>query len=157
MKKLFVLWLCAILTVLPRLAWGDPVDEPVQAVPPGEDRIEAVKKGDPAPFDAQCFDQPTAIRWGNYLVQYKYRLKLDHGYLRALDEANDEYNKKLLQAEKDKYNDVVPKLEYENSELRRQLDNPPFYKTVWLGVVLGVVTTGALVALTAYGLDAASK
>jgi hypothetical protein len=46
--------------------------QPLTAVPPGEDQIFVVAKGQPAPVQGQLFDTPTAIRWGNYLQPAKY-------------------------------------------------------------------------------------
>jgi hypothetical protein len=130
-------------------------DDSMPPIPPGEDNIVPIKKGDPAPFDGELFDPPTALRWGNWLLMYKQRLSLDVEYERRLCGADKDLLNKKLDVEKEKYLTVVTGLEARTKELEEQLANPPFWKTTWFGFTVGVVATGALVGLTAWGIHAA--
>ncbi len=140
-----------LLTLLPLRAFADP--PPVVDVPPGEDRIEVVKKGDPAPYTGQLFDQATALRWANWLQQYKVRLALDLELQRKTMQADVDYQKKLVAIGEEKYTRAVGALETENKALKLELANPPFYKTTWFGVIVGAVAMGSAVALAAWGLS----
>jgi hypothetical protein len=144
--------LVLLLTLLPRLAWADP-PAPVIAVPPGEDVIVVVKKDAPAPFTGQLFDQATALRWGNWLQQYRYRLQADVELQKKLDAADIDYQKKLVALAQEKYERVTGELEAKNTLLTTQLYDRPFYTSVWFGVVLGALAMGACVGLAAYGLS----
>lgn len=150
MRRIVVL--VVLLTLLPLRAFADPA--PVVPVPPGDDRIEVVKKGDPAPFTGQLFDQATALRWANFLQQYKLRLTLDLELQRKMMQADIDYQKKLVTIGEEKYDRSVGALEAENKALKLELASPPFYKTTWFGVVVGAVAMGSAVALAAWGLSA---
>jgi hypothetical protein len=122
----------------------------VTAIPPGDDEIVSLKKGQPAPFDGQLFENNTALRWGNYLEQYKMRLKIDVGLMKRIMEAEITYRDKVIDYERAKYNRVVPDLENKLAKVTFERDNPSWYKTTWFGVGLGVVGTCAVVGLTAW-------
>lgn len=123
-------------------------------IPPGKDVIEPIAKGKPAPFDGQIFDNDTALRWANYLEQYKLRLKIDNLYQLKVCEITTKYNDDVLKIEKDKYTTVVTDLEKRLAKAEKERDNPPFYNTPWFGIGLGVVGTLAIIGLAAYGLNA---
>lgn len=142
-----------VLVLVPRLALADP-PAPVVPVPPGEDKIEAVKKGDPAPFTGQLFDQATSLRWANYLQQYRFRLTSDVELQKKLDQAEIDFQKRLVTIEQEKYTRVVTDLEEKNKKLQLEVADPPFYKTVWFGIVAGGVAAFAAVGLAAWGLSA---
>src|SRR5690606_16021630 len=72
---------------------------PVESIPPGDDHIEPIRKGQPAPYDGQLFDPSTALRWANWLQQYKYRLKLDVEYEQNICKVELEHKSDLLKAE----------------------------------------------------------
>ena len=139
-----------VVTLLPHVAWADPV----QAIPPGDDTIVSVKQGEPAPFTGQLFENNTAIRWGHYLEQYKYRLTADVALQMKLSQADVDYQKKLLVLEQEKYTKVVAELEAKNQALQVQVSDPPFYTRVWFGITVGVVAAFGAVGLAAYGLHA---
>jgi hypothetical protein len=149
-----ILTLLVLLTFLPRLALADP-PAPVTAVPPGDDVITVVKKGDPAPYTGQLFDQATALRWANFLQQYKFRLGADVDLQKKLDDADLTLQKQLLVIEQQKYVRVTDELQAKNVALQKQLADPPFYDRVWFGVALGAVAMGLAVGLSAWGLSSA--
>lgn len=144
--------LVVLLSFLPLSAFADP--PPVVPIPPGDDRIEPLKKGDPAPYSGQLFDPATALRWGNFLQQYKYRLQYDLELQHKMMQADIDYQKRLVAIGDEKYARSVGALETENKELKMQLADPPFYRTVWFGVVVGAIAMGGAVALAAWGLSA---
>lgn len=134
---------------------------PIQAVPVGEDKIVPVREGEKAPFTGQLFDQPTALRWGNWLLQYKYRLEWDVQKEQKVCLAETEYRDKLLQIEKDRAQQVEVDLmeRLERSETARLAAeevarNQPWYNTRELGVVLGVTGTVGIMALSIWALEA---
>lgn len=152
MKKLISALLVTTLTV-PVFAQ----DKPIKDVPAGDDKIVVVRKGDTVPFDGQLFDSSTALRWANWLKQYQLVLKIDGEYRDKLCKAQTDYNQKVIEAQEVRYKTVtldyqstVAKQQTEMMELRRSMDEPPFYKSVWFGVVIGVVMTGAAVGLGVY-------
>jgi hypothetical protein len=136
----------------------------IRAIPEGADKIVVVRKGSPAPFDGQLFDNPTALRWGNWLLQYKFRLASDVGYEQTLRQLDGKMWEQRLLIADEKYKTVT--LDYQKQvaalnesivKYRTELDNPPWYKSPWFGFTLGVVTTGACIGLGAYALRSATK
>jgi hypothetical protein len=119
-------------------------DPPISRIPPGEDVITVVRKGDPAPYTGQLFDPSTAIRWGNALEQYKVRLKIDIEAVESTCTVEKDYRDKLLATEKTHASEVLRlhQVELEAARKRAQaleaeLDNPPWYRTVGFGAALG--------------------
>jgi hypothetical protein len=149
MKRFFATSLILLVEATSLAAYAD---DSIPPIPPGEDKIVPIKKGEPAPFDGELFDPPTAVRWGNWLLMYKQRLKLDVTFEQRLHSADNELWKKKLEIEHEKYMTVVPNLELRIQDLERQLANPPFWKTTWFGFAVGIVVTGAIVGVTAYGI-----
>jgi len=72
---------------------------PIQTIPAGDDKIEPVHKGQPAPFDGQLYDSMTALRWANWLQQYKYRLVWDVEKSQSVCSVEKRYRDELLKAE----------------------------------------------------------
>ena len=124
--------------------------EPLTPIPPGEDKIESLQQGQPAPYSGQLFDNKTALRWGNYLEQYKVRLVIDVEYQKKVDQAKIDFLTNSLLAREDQLKFVMADYQKQVAELR----NPPFYKTTWFGVTVGIVGTVAVAATTAYLLHA---
>lgn len=119
-------------------------------IPPGEDKITVVREKDPVPYTGQLFDNPTALRWGNYLQQCQYRLKADPELAKKLAQADTDYYKKLYEIEHSRYLLVTADYQKQLADTRSQVLDPPFYKTTWFGIVVGVVGTVAAVSATAY-------
>ena len=149
MKRFVVLLVCSSILSLHVLARAD---DGVKDIPPGDDRIVVVREGEKAPFTGQLFDQPTALRWSNWLLQYKLRLQVDADYTKKVNEADRKLRERKLEIEQEKYKTVtldyqkqVATLSSKVSVLENELRNPPWYKSVWFGVVLGVVTASAAV------------
>lgn len=142
-----------LLSLVPRLAQADP-PAPLVPVPPGEDKIEVVKKDAPAPFTGQLYENATALRWANYLQQCRFRLQADVELQKKVDQAETDYQKRLVAIEQEKYAHVVADLEAKNKRLQLEQADPPFYRTVWFGVVTGAVTMALAVGLAAWGLSA---
>jgi hypothetical protein len=118
--------------------------------PPGDDKIEPVSKGEAVPFSGQLFDTNTALRWGNYLEQCRVRLKVDVQWQQQLGqvEVNQWKTKyELVQ----RHNETIERYyQEENLRLRQELESPPFYRTPWFGVTVGVVGTVLAVSATAW-------
>lgn len=144
-----------LLVLWPATALGQTT--PLEPVPPGDDVIVSVKKGDPAPLAGQLFDQATAIRWGNYLQQCKTRLVADVELQKKVDEAQITYLNQVLTLEREKYKQVVGDYQLRLGKAEAEVLSPPFYKTVWFGMTLGVVGTLLLAVVTGYVLSAVSK
>lgn len=147
-----------LFMLLPRWAWADPpVTTPVALtpIPAGPDVIVAVVKGQPAPHDGQLFDQSTSVRWANYLQQCHTRLRLDVAYQYRLDQAEVALTRAELNLERQHNLAVTEDLRKQLSDTQQEAASPSFYRTVWFGVVVGVVTTVVVVAGTAALMNAA--
>lgn len=149
-----------ILMLLPSLALG----QPVSTIPPGEDKIQPLKLKEPAPFDGLLYDYDTALRWGNWLQQYKLRLKIDveaeQQKCVVKTDAADKTLKLYVSTHKALEEDLrkrVLKLEERNVKLDEELRNPPWYTTRTFGIVLGVVGTAATFGLSIWAIDSLRK
>lgn len=154
--------LVLLLVLAPRLAWADPPapasssPAPVIPIPPGDDNIVMLKKGDPAPFTGQLFDQPTALRWGNYLLQYKFRLQADVELQKKIGAAELQLAEKKLELERDQYTKVTTSLQTKIDLLEKKIaDGPAWYATPTFGFVMGVVLSVSIVGVTAAFVHAA--
>lgn len=144
--------LCALVLLVPHRALAEPT---LQSIPPGDDKIVVVREGDKAPFTGQLFDNATALRWANWLQQYKAMMPL-------LEQRDDKVCHAKLE-----YSDIVLKLEQKKSEaiekdLRVRLvvaekarvkaehdaAHPAWYATPWFGFGVGIVTTVAITYTT---------
>lgn len=130
-------------------------DPPIETVPPGNDQIVSVRKGDIAPLTGQLFDMATALRWTNWLTQYRVRLVQDVNKEREICSVEAAFQKTLHQTEtmraevieKD-LRDRILKLEQRNFKLVETANKPPaFYSTFEFGVLLGVVSSTILVVV----------
>lgn len=130
---------------------------PLQPVPPGDDVIISVKKGDPVPLAGQLFDQATALRWANYLQQCKTRLVADVELQKKVDEAQITFLNQVIDLEREKYKQVVADYQLRLGKAEAEVLSPPFYKTVWFGVTIGVVGTLLLTIATGYVISAVAK
>ncbi len=155
MRKLIV-----ALLLVPQLAWaGSP---PVKEIPPGEDIIVPVKKGQPAPIDGQVFSPDTAVRWANWLQQYRLRLDWDVQYAEDVCKEETGYRDKLLTIEKERgasteksLRDELLKSEQGRIAAEQEVrDGPPWYNTTEFGIVVGTVITVGAVALSIWALEA---
>jgi hypothetical protein len=115
-------------------------------VPPGNDVIDVLRSGQAAPHDGQLFDQATALRWANYLQQCQARLRLDPLYQYKLDQADLVAAQKTLQLQIAEYNRVTTDLQNKLIAAQKAEADPPFYRTFWFGMTVGIVASVALVA-----------
>ena len=124
---------------------------PIRTLPTGEDKIVVLPKGKEAPYDGQLFDNATALRWANWLQQYKLRLSEDVKMEIELCKVRMDYKDKVLEIEKDRGKTIELDL---RTRLRRSEEtrllaeeayrNPPWYNGRTFGVVVGVVATSVI-------------
>lgn len=148
-----ILALVVTVALVARTAHAEPVR--LQPIPPGEDRIEPVEAGKAAPYTGHLFDAKTALRWGNYLEQCRYRLEhdaaderargqLELGFWKWRMEQEREYQQKLLLTQHEQ-------LRTQQTEIAR-LSQPvetPFYRSQWFSFTLGLAVAGGLFYLGA--------
>lgn len=154
----------ALITVLliPSLALAEePLPSPnIVTFPMGEDNITVVKKGEPAPYAGQLFDDNTALRWAMWLQQYRLLygtdLKAAQGACKVLVAREQEYRKieeeRAAKSEKD-LRDRLLAVERSRLDAEEKLRNPPFWKEPGFWYAAGVVTAvvGVVAAVTAAG------
>ncbi len=126
-------------------------------IPAGETKIVPVKKGEPAPFEGQLFDQNTSLRWANWLVQYKMLVKNDRELQEKLCAAGAEALQTRVTLEKEQYEKVTAELQKKLTAAQLAAADVPWYKTPTFGFVLGVVSTGVVVVGSAAAINAAGK
>jgi hypothetical protein len=131
-----------------------PVPEfKLEPIPPGEDVIQQIRKGQAAPFDGMLFDNATALRFGNYIEQARVQAGLCYKTWAETRAAEQTYWEGVRKAEADANAAVrtdlrqrLVRLEEENAKLEGELaKGPPWYNSRTFGLVLGVVGTSALV------------
>ncbi len=135
--------------------------QPIQDIPPGEDVITTVRKGQAAPFDGQLFDAATALRWANWLQQLRSRLELDVQKEKEVCRVEMNHKDSLLAIERAR-NDAVEtdmrdrlkRAEEARLKAEEALRNEPFYETVEFGMILGAVVTAGVFALSVWAVDA---
>ena len=119
-------------------------------VPPGQDRIVPMRKGEASPIDGQLFDNDTALRWANWLVQYKQLVKSNAELQRRLCQIDVTLANEKLEIEKEKNKKIIPDLEAKLAKAHDEAQNPSFYKTAWFGATIGVtISTLAAIAIVA--------
>jgi hypothetical protein len=161
-------WLLLLLVLLPSVALAQepispdpPSSPPVEAIPPGDDVIVPLPKGHVAPFGGQLYDPLTALRWANWLQQYKYRLKWDVEKEQKVCTVEKKYRDDLLKAEETRAlkveADLVERLgrsEQARLNAEEEARNPPWYSTTAFGVVIGAVATAAVFGIAVAAIDA---
>ena len=129
-------------------------DLKIATIPPGDDNIVSVKKGESAPFNGQLFDTDTAIRWGLWLQQYQALTDLELQRANAVCKAELNYKQTISDIDSEKSallnHDLVERLKRsEEGRLQAQaaLSNPPFYRSATFQFSLGVLSTVAVVLI----------
>lgn len=129
----------------------------VVTYPPGEDKIAVIRKGDPAPYTGQLFEDNTALRWAVWLQQYKARYGLDMKAEQDSCQIKLQHAADLASIEADRTSKIEKDLrarlketDAQRLKLEEELRNPGFFRQPGLWVGVGVVTTLATVAVTAY-------
>ncbi len=137
-----------LLVLLPLQALA----QPLPAIPPGPDKIQTLREGDPAPFSGHLYSPDTALRWANWLEQYKLRQKLDRDLQEKICLADITLRDQKLAFAEQQYQTVVTDLE----KRLAAAEDPPFYQTMGFGFGVGVAATVAVVIATAVVLGAVS-
>jgi ElaB/YqjD/DUF883 family membrane-anchored ribosome-binding protein len=128
---------------------GSATAQELTPIPPGQDKIVAVKKGEPVPFDGQIFDNSTALRWGNWLLQLKAYAAVNHDLDQKVCKANTDFLDKQNKLEKEQYDKVTTELQAKLTKAEEEAANTPWYRSVGFGVALGVAGTVLIGAGTA--------
>lgn len=138
---------CLIASMLIQVNEARADGSDVINVPPGNDKIVPMRKGEASPIDGQLFDNDTALRWANWLVQYKQLVKSNAEMAKRICEIDTSLANKKLEIEQDKYKTVVTDLEHKLAVAQDDAAHPAFYRTAWFGAAIGVgITTLAVVA-----------
>lgn len=132
---------------------------PIQAIPPGDDSIVSIDAGSEAPFSGQLFSPDTALRWANYMEQYKLKLRIDMDLQRKICAIEYEYRDARLRLEQESFAKIEADLrqrllaaEQENVDLQEGLLNPPWHKTRTFGLIVGIVGTSLVAGLSAWAV-----
>jgi hypothetical protein len=160
MNRRYSLVLLLASVFISHLAWAEA--PPVKEIPAGDDIIVPVKKGAPAPIDGQVFSPETALRWANWLQQYKLRLDWDVKYAEDVCKEETSYRDKLLVISKEQSAATEKSLRDEllKSEKGRLdaeavvREGPPWYNTTEFGMVVGTAITAGAFALSIWALEA---
>lgn len=152
-RALLLVWLLPAVV----LAQTSP---PIEAIPKGEDRITPLSKGATAPYDGQLYEPMTALRWANWLQQYKYRLTWDVTKEQNVCRVEKKYRDDLLKAEEVRAAAVERdlRLRLSRSEQARlkaeeEARSPSWYNTRTFGVAVGAVATIGVFALSVWALS----
>ncbi len=132
---------CLIATLLGQvnIARADGAD--VVNIPAGADKIVPMRKGEPSPMEGQLFDNDTALRWANWLVQYKNLLKHNVELQQKLCSIDMNLATQKLEIEQARTQKIIPDLEAKLAKAKDDAEHPPFYKTFWFGASLGGTIT----------------
>lgn len=132
------------------------VAPPLEAIPPGDDVITPVKKGEPAPYQGQLMDTPTALRWLHFLQQARLRLTEDVILERKVCNANLTYLEDRVVLEIDARKGIekdlrarLLKVENVNVRLQKTLLEPGILQSPIFWFAAGVVLSGAVFGVSA--------
>ena len=109
----------------------------LEAIPPGDTRIEVLRKGEPAPYDGQLFDDATALRWANWLQQASLLYQLDVEAEQKKTYMTTRYYEHRLRLSQEHYNETVAYYSERLKKIEEESRNPPWYRTVWFGAAMG--------------------
>jgi len=149
------------LIVLCILLFTPAVDaQEIVTIPPGDDVIISIQKGEPAPYDGQLFSVDTSIRWSFWLQQYKLRLKEDVEKERRDCKIKLDYKDKELTLRvtmhKEIERDLTERLKRSEKgrlEAEDAARNPSFWRSFEFGLITGVVISSVVAVLTAWGTN----
>jgi hypothetical protein len=137
----------------------------LQDIPVGQDTIVLLEAGKPAPFSGQLFSNDTALRWGNWLEQYRVQTPLMlhaqervcSAEIRFRDESMAVHERASKAIQEDLRSRLV-KVEQRNAELLAEhLKGPPWHRSRTFGIVLGTVGTLGVTALSIWAVSAAAR
>lgn len=137
----------------------------LSSIPAGEDHIVSVTKGAPAPFSGQLFSNETALRWGNWLEQYRLQVPMLLQTQERVCFTEIKYRDDVLRVKEDAaaiiQDDMMERLERleeRNTELQTQLNKgPEWYRSRTFGIVIGAVGALGFTALSIWAIDASKK
>jgi len=151
-------WLAVVAVVL--VAGTASAQVPIKSIPAGPDHIVPLRKGYRAPYTGQLFGPATALRWANWLQQYRLRLKSDTAYQQATCKVERVYDAKLLRVEQQRSSVLTTDLrarlarsEQARLHAEQVARNPPWYRASWFGVALGVAGSLAIGGVTAWAVS----
>ncbi len=157
-------WLITLASALwfyPTIARADGPNPPLEAVPAGDDKIVPIARGQAAPFEGQLFEPMTALRWANFLQQYKYRLEWDVKRAEESCAVETHYRDVLLTSEEERAQKVEDDLRWRlsTSEIARlaaeeAARNPPWYSSMEFGMAIGAVAAIGVFALSVWAVGA---
>lgn len=147
---------CSVLLSLFLLLFCAPAggqELKLDPIPPGDSHITVVRQGEPAPYQGQLFDDATALRWANWLKQAKLVYRIDMEALHKQNEADHKLQEQKLLLQQEQYNLVVTEYSRKLKEAEQDSRNPPWYRTMWFGAVLGgtAVAVVGVVSIWAVG------
>lgn len=132
---------CLIASLLGQVSIARADGADVVNIPAGEDKIVPMRKGEPSPMEGQLFDNDTALRWANWLVQYKTLLKHNVELQQKLCSIDLNLSSQRLVIEQEKNKKIIPDLETKLAAAKEEVDHPAFYKTFWFGATMGATIT----------------
>lgn len=136
---------------------------PILTYPPGTDNIVVLRKGDPAPFVGQLFDNDTSLRWALWLRQYKERYTLDLNAAQDSCKVDLNHAAELAKIQSDHdaavNKDAMDRLKASETArlaVESELRDPPFFKSngFWFGV--GIATSLLTATIATLALNKAS-
>lgn len=151
MKTSSLLCLGLLLVCSSAAAQVTPPRLPV--VPPGEDKIEYVPEGEPAPYSGYLYDPSTAVRWGNWLQFWKKTYVIDLTEQKKVCAVRTETQKRIYTIDLEAKNRVIE----EQRKRLEQAQRPPWYQTVWFGAGAGAVGAFSVTLLSVWAVGQVSK
>lgn len=137
--------LVLLATFSTRALAADPL---VQSIPPGDDKIVVVRQGEKVPFTGQLYDGATALRWANWLQQYRQLVVLNHEHDQQVCQAKLDFDATFLASETKKATTIERDLkdrlvasERARAAAQYEIDHPAWYRSIWFGAAVGIVTT----------------
>lgn len=133
----------------------------LKPVPPGDDRIIPLPKGEKAPFTGQLYDPATALRWANFLEQYRLQLDLCYKTSGELQGLERTYWQSVIRIEGDAHKEIrldlmgrLERVEKRNAELEGELrKGPPWYNSRTFGIIVGAVGASAAFGLSIWAVS----
>lgn len=159
MKSLSLVLAAALVLAPMTRVWAQDAPDTPPDLPPGDDTIEAVARGEAVPFQGMLLNTDTAIRWTNRLLWYQQALRLRSEHFDdavVMIQGSHARELGLIEAS------YAREIEGLRQDLRDQAtafarsQDPVFYETWGFALALGVVLAGTLVGFSAWALSSAN-
>ena len=158
MRYALSLLLSLILVLFCTNAVADDIVLPtIPAIPDGKDVHQYLKKGDAAPFEGYLFDVPTSTRWGNWLVLWQQRYQIDMTQQLRIHATEINLRDEKLKILQVQYDMVTKDYQAQLARLRNEAENPPWFRTTWFGVGVGVAGTMIVTSLSIWAIHEVAK